>query len=491
MTTGYRVAMVKGILLALMMGFGVVIPAAADDAQKDKVRREIDAHSEEVLQAFIKADPSLRAKVTASEGYVIYYGEEVNLGVVGKASSVGILHDNREDTNTYLNIDTYHLGVAAGSTVNQVLAIVRTRSALEALQKGKWYFGSKSAVAVGDSSSSATSNPEDIDVYVQTASGVTASATLNWTRVKVNANLTDTGVSTFGIANIGMSGTGGQGEKAPRVWQHALPFMGQKVIDMGYDLPLPYGIGVTYASLKQDMEITNLQVGFNDNPVQPYEFVAFTNVNTDLQTPQLKADVWLFPFLNVYVNWGKVTGDVNLQVNLDGDALLDQLGTDCDKIIPPIECIVLSGKTVSFPVTAPVDANPYGVGAVLAGGWHDWFLTIPFNYAKANGNRTIISGHSTTITPRGGYVFNLENLGRLSVFVGGNYLKSRNKATGALTVPGTDIVLNYNIDQRNSDAWTGVAGFNWDVSPILSLEAEYNGFFGSREGWIASLTVRF
>jgi uncharacterized protein with beta-barrel porin domain len=62
---------------------------------------------------------------------------------------------------------------------------------------------------------------------------------------------------------------------------------------------------------------------------------------------------------------------------------------------------------------------------------------------------------------------------------------------GQLDVPGTDQVLGYRIRQESKDRWNLLAGFNWDISPVLSVSAEYNGFIGSREAMIGSLVVRF
>lgn len=47
----------------------------------------------------------------------------------------------------------------------------------------------------------------------------------------------------------------------------SLPFLAQKVIDQGYDLPLPYGIGLTFVNIDQEMLLTDLEVGINGRMV--------------------------------------------------------------------------------------------------------------------------------------------------------------------------------------------------------------------------------
>ena len=64
-------------------------------------------------------------------------------------------------------------------------------------------------------------------------------------------------MSEIGIPNTGFADPEGQGEDAPRVWHRSLPFLAQKVVDKGYDLPLPYGVGLTYTNIEQEPIIAN------------------------------------------------------------------------------------------------------------------------------------------------------------------------------------------------------------------------------------------
>ena len=105
-----------------------------------------------------------------------------------------------------------------------------------------------------------------------------------------------------------------------------MPFLAQKVIDEGYDLPLPYGIGLVYAHMDQQQLLTDLQAGFNGDPQEPFEFVAFEKAKLISDTVSNKADVWLFPFMNVFVNVGNIDGDAPMDVVLDGNGMLERPG---------------------------------------------------------------------------------------------------------------------------------------------------------------------
>jgi hypothetical protein len=82
--------------------------------------------------------------------------------------------------------------------------------------------------------------------------------------------------------------------------------MAQKVIDMGYDLPLPYGVKLLYSDIGQDQILENLQVGFSGSEKEPFEWVAFENARSESKTLQLIGDLWLLPFLNLFAFVGDV-----------------------------------------------------------------------------------------------------------------------------------------------------------------------------------------
>jgi hypothetical protein len=45
-----------------------------------------------------------------------------------------------------------------------------------------------------------------------------------------------------------------------KIWPHKLPFLGQKVISLGYDLPDPYGVALIGSYVEQSLQISNLRV---------------------------------------------------------------------------------------------------------------------------------------------------------------------------------------------------------------------------------------
>jgi hypothetical protein len=47
----------------------------------------------------------------------------------------------------------------------------------------------------------------------------------------------------------------GEAEGETRVWDRRLPIWGQEVIDLGYELPLPYGVAGLLMQIEQDLSL--------------------------------------------------------------------------------------------------------------------------------------------------------------------------------------------------------------------------------------------
>lgn len=84
-------------------------------------------------------------------------------------------------------------------------------------------------------------------------------------------------------------------------YPYSLPIWGAKATKAGYDLPYSAGISVQYLWQKQDLFINNLFVGFNNGPMYNLdEIVRFDNSVSEAAGVNIRPDIWVFPFLNVY-----------------------------------------------------------------------------------------------------------------------------------------------------------------------------------------------
>lgn len=462
--------------------------------QRSEIREEVNKAAAETVAQLTADNPDLKAKLDGSVGYIAAQMSATKVPIVGGGYGLALLHDTERGTRTYLDISRFDLGAGLGAGKFRVLVILETREALEKFRGGTWQSAVGAESAAGSRGAAGiTSFGDGYTVHIVSDTGAALTATARLIKTAINNDLTDTGVSEVSIPGRGFESIGEQGQDAPRVWDHKLPFLAQDVIDKGFDLPLPYGIGLTYANVDQAQELTNLQVGINGRPIVPFDFVTFENARSQSDTLSIKADMWLFPFMNVYAIFGKIDGQAPMDVILNGNDILDELDITCGGIPPnpnPL-CLLLPDQLFTLPIEANFEGNNYGIGFTLAGGWDGWFVTLPFNWTYADMKGSNTDGASFTAAPRFGRVANLGRKGNLAVFFGGNYLDVDLTVDGTAVSPGGLLEFDFIIDQENTDKWNLLLGFNWDINKRLSWSAEYDGFIGSRDAFISSLVWRW
>lgn len=476
------------LLMLALLGACTTIPVD----ERNQIRDEVNQIAETTIEQMVANDPAIQASLDKAVGYAVASISATKIPVFGGGYGLALLQDKENGTRTYINITQFDLGAGIGAGRFRVLVIFESREMMEKFRDGTWHSSLGAESTVGSQNVSRVGSSGDgYSVHYASDTGIVLAATARLIKTSVNEDLTDTGVSEVSFPNTGFKSVGEQGEDAPRIWGHKLPFLAQKVIDQGYDLPLPYGVGLTYANVDQAQLLNSLQVGINGGDVIPFDFVSFADAMSDSNSTSLKADAWILPFMNVFVMLGKLDGQATMDVVLDGNGMLDHLDISCGGLPPNPLCDLLGEKTFILPITTNFEGTTYGIGTTLAAGWKGWFVAVPLNltYADLQGSQT--DGLNVTITPRFGKVFNLGRNGNLALFAGGNYLDSDLTIDGLFETPDGSLQFDYIIDQKNQDEWNLLLGFNWDINKRLSWSAEYDGFIGSRDAFITSINWRF
>ena len=463
--------------------------------ERAAVRNEIRASGEETKARFETGIPGLDKDLAAAAGYFTALVSGGQAPIVGGTFGRGVLVDNANGSHTFMNASRFDLGAGLGAGTYRVMVVLETREAFEEFRGGFRKFGFGAGIAAGDAGGGISSYSGDgFRFLIASESGAVLTVSARMLKFSVNEDLTDTGVSDVSVPGTGFTEADEQGEDAPRVWDHALPFLAQKVVDLGYDLPLPYGTGATFARVDQDQLIDSLEVGINGRDKELFEFVSFGQAVSSADSANLMFDVWVLPFLNVFATVGKVEGDADIEILIDGDGMLEHMEITCGGILQNPLCGRLQGQTFLLPIPTDFKGTTWGVGATLAGGWNNWFVAIPFNYSTIDlEDATADGGPIFTVAPRFGHIFNIGRFGNLAFFAGGNYLDAELELSGTYRIPVEDqeLTFDYTVQQQNKDQWNLLTGMNWDVSKRLSWSLEYDGFIGSREAFITSVTWRF
>ena len=291
-------------------------------------------------------------------------------------------------------------------------------------------------------------------------------------------------------------------ESENRKWDYAMPFMAQDVIDMGFDLPFPYGVAAIYANVRQELTLKDLEVGANNQGLTATPFVSFSDSQALNDSVQAKADMWLFPFMNVYAVVGGIKGDAKLDFIIDGNDLIRQSGIDCNKPINRRICRQMKDDNLRVSLgngTGAIngESSEYtgynvGIGTILAAGYKDWFIALPLTYVYSNIDVLESEIETISFSPRIGKTIKLSDEGTLSLFAGAGYLDVDMYLTGVIDIDSkSDLkTIEYRIHQENTDKWNALAGFNWETSKHWSVNLEA-GFWGSRENIIMGMTYRY
>ena len=243
----------------------------------------------------------------------------------------------------------------------------------------------------------------------------------------------------------------GSGEAAPK--PHRLPFLGEEARKRGIELPRPYGVGLVYYHLDRAIDITDVRVGRNG--ADPSSVSDFAQLDSDSRVDNLnvKFDVWILPFLNLYAIAGYIWNEST---------------TNIDVTLPPI---VPGGSPREFTMSVPTEMTGTvgGLGMTLAGGYGPLFFSADFNVAKADLGfddrfRAVVTsvraGWNGTVGSR-----------PLQVWANATDWNTYAEATGTVDDPdgGT---LSFEVDQGPAHPYTFGAGMSYSPQPWLSLAVD-------------------
>ncbi len=260
-----------------------------------------------------------------------------------------------------------------------------------------------------------------------------------------------------------------------------LPIWGAEAEARGYQIPRPFGVGVTFFSARQPVDIQDLQLGRNGkDPVSVSNFLQIDTVDTSQQNASGKFDVLVFPFLDIYAILGYTAGSTKGLIQVPGDAGLGF-----------IEPRVLQ-------LDASFSGPTYGAGFTLQGGAKvsDWRDLTAIAVADWNRTQTRLSfenesliAHTrpvaTVFSARVGLHFTAGPSMGAAIWTGA--MHQRIQQTVAGSVANTD--LQFVVVQSPTQPWNALLGalVEFGKDGYLLLE----GGLGERTSILASAVYRF
>jgi hypothetical protein len=232
------------------------------------------------------------------------------------------------------------------------------------------------------------------------------------------------------------------------------PLLADEALKRGYELPLPYGAAIVLTGLaNREIEVTDVRLGLEGNPGTSISNFVHLGSSSDVFNANLKFDVFVLPFLNVYGLVGYVHNESETTASISlatpgpggGDVVFDRT------------------------ITTELDGMIGGLGVVLAGGYGNFFLVADASYIQSDlGFDDDFTAVIATV--RTGYRGVIGTL-PLQMWLGVGSWDTAATAIGHTDLPGGGRFV-FEADQRPHTKWMYDVGTNLEFSKKFQLVAD-------------------
>jgi hypothetical protein len=150
-------------------------------------------------------------------------------------------------------------------------------------------------------------------------------------------------------------------------WPYALPFLADKAIEKGYELPLPRGLTGIFYYVERDVEISNISIGIDGGPMRNASKFLNLGSRSQVSVGVARFDAWVLPFLDVYALAGFVYNNTTTR----GTATVPTPGPRPERTVDLLAKTELTGFLG-------------GLGLTVAGGYRDFFVLGDVNYSQTD-----------------------------------------------------------------------------------------------------------
>ncbi len=199
-------------------------------------------------------------------------------------------------------------------------------------------------------------------------------------------------------------------------YPYMLPIWGKKVVAKGFNLPKSAGISAQYLYQQSDILITDLAVGFNNGPQYPLDqIIRFNSAVATSNGVNVRPDIWLFPFLNIY----GILAKSNTSTAIDAGVWLpDSSGWR---------------QVASLSTKANFNATTLGFGATPTIGARGYFFALDMNFTWSDVDALEKPAFVFIIGPRLGKNITLKKPDRnIAMWIGGFRVKMGSSTSGSL-----------------------------------------------------------
>ncbi|PKH06985.1 virulence protein [Moritella sp. Urea-trap-13] len=259
-------------------------------------------------------------------------------------------------------------------------------------------------------------------------------------------------------------------------YERNFPIWAQEAIDLGHELPKPYGFSMTYMKMEQPLVVDSVAFSGIGPIIDDRVKVGTSTAQQESETLTLRGDVWVLPFLNVYGILGYTQGSSTAMVS----PVVDWWIRDPKEYGPYAFELNFKGIT-------------YGAGTTIVGGIDNWFALLDVNYT--NTALDILDGEisSIVVSPRVGYRWKFKGHD-MQLWTGAMYQNVEQTFEGNLSdigvnLPGRWGNGKFKVEQHLEDKWNTLIGGQAQITNNVDLLMEAG--VGTRRSMMVSLGYRF
>jgi len=237
----------------------------------------------------------------------------------------------------------------------------------------------------------------------------------------------------------------------------------------GAEFPKPYGVAGSMYYQQQNMAITRIQIGSislsQDNGVIDFDD---SNIRNTVISTQLRADVWVLPFVNLYGMAGRVTtfNDIRLNISLNPPPGSPSAG----------DIELMRERTI-----ANINGTVGGVGSVIAAGYGKFFVNVNVTWAQTWLDEVNSIQRSFVAFPMTGIATSFAN-----IFVGAIYQDTGQVNKGSF-VGTSGQSVNYEL-KFSAKQWNYIVGLNKSIGNWSMVIMQG---FGGRTNSVVEVGFRF
>jgi hypothetical protein len=278
-------------------------------------------------------------------------------------------------------------------------------------------------------------------------------------------------------------------------YHNIFPLLGRKAVERGFDLPKPVGLNVIGLYMNQGIEITDLGLSTGSNPIAPIDFIGFGTNTSTVYSANLRLDLWVLPFLNVYGFAGRAqaktkvevstpisfTSEVDQPGNYGGVGLTGAMGLKRNFIAADINWSWSDFEKLDEPVFGRVFSARFGRTIKLGGPKRASFWVGTMNQkfrSETNGSLLLSEAIPPEVVDKIRTALeNVQNQPWYMNLTPAQKLVVDQVVDALLNSNAGNTTINYQLQKDPADPWNMLVGGNIDLNKRWTIRAEV-GFIG-------------